>query len=68
MTTTTSGVEVTPTAEKNAKEVDGRVRATIMTALSKMQTANERTSRQARLKQTMLCRAYGTPANRTRRS
>jgi hypothetical protein len=36
MTTTTSGVEVTPTAEKNAKEIDGRVRATIITALSKM--------------------------------
>jgi len=36
MTTTTSGVEVTPNAEKNAKEIDGRVRATIMTAQSKM--------------------------------
>jgi hypothetical protein len=36
VTTKTSGVEVTPTAEKNAREIDGRVRATIMTALSKM--------------------------------
>jgi hypothetical protein len=36
MTTTTSGIEVTPTAEKNVKEIDGRVRATIMTALAKM--------------------------------
>ena len=36
VTTTTSGVEVTPTAEKNVKEIDGRVRATIMTALAKM--------------------------------
>jgi hypothetical protein len=36
MTTTTSGVEVTPNAEKNAKEIDRRVRATIMTAQSKM--------------------------------
>jgi hypothetical protein len=36
MTTATSGIEVTPTAEKNSKEIDGRVRATIMTALSKM--------------------------------
>jgi hypothetical protein len=36
VTTTTSGVEITPTAEKNAREIDGRVRATIMTALAKM--------------------------------
>jgi hypothetical protein len=36
VTTTTSGVEVTPSAEKNAREIDGRVRATIMTALAKM--------------------------------
>jgi len=36
VTTTTSGVEITPTAEKNAREIDGRIRATIMAAISKM--------------------------------
>src|SRR5262249_28264952 len=36
VTTTTSGVAVTPIAEKNATEIDGRIRATIMAALSKM--------------------------------
>src|SRR5262245_22880626 len=36
LTTSASGVEVTPTAEKAAKEIDGRIRATIMTALARM--------------------------------
>jgi len=36
VTSTPRVVVVTPTAEKNAREIDGRVRATIMTALSKM--------------------------------
>lgn len=36
LTTTASGIEVTPLGEKNAKEIDGRVRAAIMFALSKM--------------------------------
>ena len=36
ITTTANGVEVTPTAEKTAKEIDGEVRAFIMSALAKM--------------------------------
>lgn len=36
LTTMVNGVEVTPTSENNAKEIDGRVRAFIMPALAKM--------------------------------
>jgi len=36
LTTNTSGVEVTAIAEKNAREIDGKVRATIMAAIAKM--------------------------------
>jgi hypothetical protein len=36
LTTIAGGVEVTPLGEKNAKEIDGKVRAVIMHALSKM--------------------------------
>ena len=36
LTTGASGVEVTPTGEKDAKDIDGKIRATIMAALSKM--------------------------------
>ena len=34
--TIASGVEVTPTGEKNAKDVDGRIRASFMEALAKL--------------------------------
>ena len=36
LTTMATGVEITPTLENNAKEIDGRVRAFIMTALAKI--------------------------------
>ena len=36
MKTVASGVEVTPAGENSAKEIDGKIRASIMTALSKM--------------------------------
>jgi hypothetical protein len=36
LTSIATGVEVTPLAEKNAKEIDGKVRASITAALAKM--------------------------------
>lgn len=36
LTTIATGVEVTPTGERNAKDIDGKIRATIMDALARM--------------------------------